>query len=105
MLSDGSRELEIESLLMKLNENFFTEDKVRVIRYQKILPDQQVKKSKLMKGLVHMIYAFVCVAIDLERNFSLDNLLQITETPNIRNDEVRLIVQTGLAQNSHKDKQ
>ena len=58
-----------------------------------------------MKGLVHMIYAFVCVAIDKERNFSLDNLLQLTETPKIRNDEVRLIVQTGLAQNSHKDKQ
>ena len=56
----------------KIWETFFFESKIRVIR-------RFVQTSKLMRGLVHMIYAFVCLALNLERDFSFDNLMGLTE--------------------------
>ena len=40
-----------------------------------------MQTSKLMKGLVRLIYAFICLALDLERDFKTDNLLCLTEQP------------------------
>ena len=59
---------------MKIFENFFSETKIRVIR-------RFVATSKTLKGLLHLIYAFMCLALDLEREFSFDNLLGLTEQP------------------------
>ena len=32
-----------------------------------------------MKALVHLIYAFVCLALDLEREFNVENLMGLSE--------------------------
>jgi len=53
-------------------ETFFVESKVRVIR-------RFIQTSKLMRGLVQLIYAFLCLALNLEREFNFDNLLGLTE--------------------------
>ena len=72
---------EVESYLEKIWETFFIESKIRVIR-------RYTQTSKVMKGLVQLIYAFICLALDLERDFNFDNLLGLTEQPNVKVEEV-----------------
>jgi len=41
-----------------------------------------------MKALVHLIYAFVCLALNFEREYKLDNLLSVNDTTlAVKNDE------------------
>ena len=49
-----------------------------------------------MKGLVRLIYAFICLALDLEREFNFDNLLGLTEQPNVKIEEVYQMIETQL---------
>ena len=63
---------QVESHFEKIWETFFIESKIRVIR-------RFTQTSKLMRGLVRLVYAFICLALDLERDFSFDNLLGLTE--------------------------
>ena len=42
-----------------------------------------------MKSLVHLIYSFVCLALDLEREFNVDNLLGLSEQPSVKFEEVK----------------
>ena len=65
---------EIEMLMERLRETFFSEARVRVIK-------RFIQTSKLMKNLVHLIFAVVCLILNLEREFSFDNLLGLTEQP------------------------
>ena len=48
-----------------------------------------------MKGLVGLIYAFICLALDLEREFKQDNPLGIAEQPAVRIDEVKFFFATA----------
>ena len=66
----------------KIYETFFAEAKIRVIR-------RYIQSSKPMKSLVHLIYSFVCLALDLEREFNVDNLLGLSEQPSVKFDEVK----------------
>ena len=56
----------------KIWETFFIESKIRVIR-------RFMQTNKLMKSLVQLIYAFICLTLNLEREFNHDNLLALTE--------------------------
>lgn len=67
------RETEIESLLEKINLKYFSDQTLRVIR-------RFILSSKPMKALVHLIYAFVCLSLNLEREYRPDNLLGIADT-------------------------
>ena len=49
-----------------------------------------------MKGLVHLIYSYVCLALNLERDFSFDNLLGVTDQPQTRVEEVRFMFASYL---------
>ena len=69
---DTPRDVNTEFALEKIYENFFSESKIRVVR-------RFVQTSKAMRGLVHLIYAFICVALDLERDFHTDNFMGLTE--------------------------
>ena len=60
------------SYLEKIWETFFIESKIRVIR-------RFMQTNKLMKGLVQLIYAFICLSLNLEREFNCDNLLGLSE--------------------------
>jgi len=84
------REIDILRSLEIIWETFFTESKIRVIR-------RFIQTSKLMRGLVHLIYSFVCLALNLEREFNYDNLLGLTEQPLIRFDEVKVIYASALS--------
>ena len=48
-----------------------------------------IQTSKSLKGLVYLIYSIVCLALNLEREFSIDNLLGLTEQPSIKPEEVK----------------
>ena len=84
------REIDILRSLETIWETFFTESKIRVIR-------RFIQTSKLMRGLVHLIYSFVCLALNLEREFNYDNLFGLTEQPQIRFEEVKLIYASALS--------
>ena len=75
----------------KIWETFFIESKIRVIR-------RFMHTNKLMKGLVQLIYAFICLALNLEREFNYDNLLVLTEQPAIKADEIKLLFASSLQQ-------
>lgn len=66
----------------RLRETFFSDAKVRVIK-------RFILSSKLMKNLVHLIFAVLCLFLNMEREFSFDNLLGLTEQPAMRFEEVR----------------
>ena len=70
---NSKRETEIEALLEKINQTYFSDSKIRVIR-------RFILSSKPMKALVHLIYAFVCLALNLEREFKVDNLLGVSDS-------------------------
>ena len=65
-------------------ETFFTDSKVRVIK-------RFIQTSKLMRSLVHLIYSFICLALNLERDFNYDNLLGLTEQPQVKVEEVKMM--------------
>ena len=75
----------------KIWETFFIESKIRVIR-------RFMHTNKLMKSLVQLIYAFICLALNLEREFNYDNLLVLTEQPTIKADEIKLLFASSLQQ-------
>ena len=84
-----SPETEITKCMQQIYETFFSESKVRVIR-------RFVQTSKLMKGLVHLVYAFMCLTLNLEREFSFDNLLGLTELPSIKPEDVKQMFSATL---------
>ena len=51
-----------------------------------------------MKSLVQLIYAFICLTLNLEREFNHDNLLALTEQPSIKADEIKLLLASGVQQ-------
>ena len=70
--NDLGKETEIQGMLEKINQVYFGDQKIRVIR-------RFIQSSKQMKSLVHLIYSFVCLALNLEREFKLDNLLGVSD--------------------------
>lgn len=58
-----------------------------------------MQTNKQMKGLVHLIYSFICLALNLEREFNYDNLLGLTEQPSVKAEELKHIYAAYL-QNS-----
>ena len=66
------REVEIEQQLEKIWEAFFNESKIRVVK-------RFIQTSKLLRSLVYLIYAFLCLALNMEREFNLSNRLGLTE--------------------------
>lgn len=45
-----------------------------------------------MKDLVQLIFSFVCLALDLERDLNAGNLLGLTEQPTSKFEDVKLLV-------------
>ena len=90
----------IKASMEKINETFFTESKMRVIR-------RFTQTGKLMKQLVSLIHAFVCLAIDLERDYSAVNLLKLTEQPIAKFEDVKQLLENvpfnvSISRSSHK---
>ena len=54
-----------------------------------------MQTNKLMKGLVQLIYAFLCLVLNLEREFNYDNLLGLTEQPTTKADEIKQLFSTN----------
>ena len=67
--------------LEKIRDTYFVESKVRVIR-------RFIHASKLMR-LVHLIYAFVALALNLEREFCFENALGLTEQPSTKLEDIK----------------
>ena len=80
---------EIEQFMEKIWETFFIESKIRVIR-------RFMQTSKIMKGLVQLIYSFICLALNLEREFNYDNLLGLTEQPSVKAEEFKFLFASSL---------
>lgn len=80
---DNPKDSELRICIEKINETFFSEAKMRVIR-------RFIQTSKLMKQLVHLIYSVVCLILDQEREHnSYDNLLNVSELPAAKFDDVK----------------
>jgi len=70
----------------KINETFFSESKMRVIR-------RFTQTSKSMRQLVSLIHAIVCLVLDLERDFSSHNLLKLADQPVAKFDDVKQLLE------------
>ena len=60
-----------------------------------------IQTSKLMRSLVHLIFAFLSLALNLEREFSPDNVLGLLEPPQTKIEDCKFVLQQRLAHNSN----
>ena len=70
--TESPRSKSIESALKNLKETFFSGQRIRLIK-------RFIQTSKLLKGLVQLVWSIICLFLNIEKEFSNDNLLGLTE--------------------------
>ena len=83
--TENPRSKSIEASLNQLKETFFTGDNIRLIK-------RLVKERKPLRGLIHLVWAVICLFLNMEREFNSSNLLGLTEQPVMISEEKELIV-------------
>ena len=55
-----------------LKETFLSGQRIRVIK-------RFIQTSKLMKNLVNVVWSYICVFLDIEQEYKVDNLLGLAK--------------------------
>ena len=80
--------------LKNFKDSFFTGQRIRVVK-------RFIQTSKLLRSLVNLIWSVTCLFLNIEKEFSGDNLLGLTDKPGLASAEKEYVViqtRTPIAQ-------